>query len=169
MLSVDEKAPDFFAESYHNGAIKDFGLADLNTKWKILLFYVADYSKVCPTEIIAFNQDIEKFNKAGASLVGISTDDLPTHEKFARESNSRIAFPLVADTDGIVSAMYGVFDEREKKTRRATFIIDENGKIAYACISINKIGRSTHEIYRVLRALQSGEACAVNWEPKDLV
>ncbi len=167
MLDVGESAPGFFAKAYNNGAAGDFGLSDLENKWKVMLFYVADLSKVCPTEILAFSQELDKFTASGAAVIGISTDDVHTHEKFVKESKTPIKFPLIADDDGVVSSMYGVFDKNEKKARRATFIIDNNGLIAYSCASNNKVGRSTKEIYRVLRALQSDGACAVNWEPSN--
>lgn len=166
MELIGTKADSFAAEAYAQGGIKTVKLNDYGGKWTVLLFYVADFSAVCPTEVIEFNKEYERFQSNGAELIGISSDSTETHKKLVDEKMSgTIRFPLVSDTDGAIARPYGLFDEGQKNDGRASVIIDPEGTIRYFCVTDNKVGRSTNELYRVLMALKSGEACAVNWTP----
>ncbi len=168
MLTIGEAAPRFSCKAYGPSGKRDVSLSDNAGKWQILLFYVTDLSPICPMEVIELNKEHENFSSQGFEFLGISVDSIEVHKKFSEESlGIKLKFPLLSDTDGKLGKSYGVFNEEKKNDRRATFIIDPDLKIRYFCVSDNKIGRSTKEIYRVAMALKSGEACTVNWEPKD--
>ncbi|MCL4401017.1 MAG: redoxin domain-containing protein [Candidatus Parvarchaeota archaeon] len=167
MVSIGDRAPEFSGSAVTHNGVKDLKLADFSGKWKILLFYVADFSPVCPTEVAALNKEHEKFSLNGIELIGISTDSLDSHKRLIKETlGGMLQFPLFADTDGTIGGSYGVFNLNNRLERRATIILTPSDEISYFCVSDNKIGRSTKELFRVSMALKSGDACAVNWEPK---
>ncbi len=168
MKTIDEKAPAFKAMAYTQYGPRQVKLSDYEGRWVLLMFFVTDFSAVCPTETIAFNSEYEKFSSKGAEILGISVDTLDVHEKFVGENlNATLNFPLISDKSGAIAKKYGVYNSKKKTARRSLVMVDPEGKIKYVAVSDNRVGRSTNETYRVLRALQSGGACAVNWEPKD--
>jgi alkyl hydroperoxide reductase subunit AhpC len=168
MVTIGERAPDFSCNAYTSSGIKKINFEDYLGKWRILLFYVADFSAVCPTELIAFNKDYDRFKGLGAEIFGISTDSVEEHGRLMLEDNGmgKLRFPLLSDPKGKVAASYGVFDARRNKTMRSTFIVNPDGILKYILITDNYVGRSTKETYRVLSALKSGKACMADWEPK---
>jgi alkyl hydroperoxide reductase subunit AhpC len=76
-----------------------------------------------------------------------------------------VTYPILADTTQRISRAYGVLDEDTGESQRGLFIIDPEGIVKYIVISAGSVGRSVKEVIRVLKALQSGELCPVEWEP----
>ena len=163
---IGTKAPEFTADCYKNGEIAKIKLSDYKGKWVVLFFYPADFTFVCPTELEGFADDYEKFTKKEAEIIAVSTDTAYVHKAWS-EADKRIAkvkYPMVADRKGTISRSYGVLNEETGNARRGLFIIDPDGIIKYMVVTDDDIGRSTHETYRVLSALQTGGLCGVNWE-----
>ncbi|AIL33190.1 redoxin domain-containing protein [Basilea psittacipulmonis] len=134
-------------------------------KWKVIYFYSKDFSLLCPTEIIAFEEIASEFEKRDAVLMGGSTDS--EHCKLAMrraypemENLSHYSF---ADTTGSLVDQLGVRDE-EGVAMRATFIIDPDNEIRFVSVNAHRVCRSTHEVLRVLDALQTEAPCACNRE-----
>lgn len=168
MVAIGDSAPAFSCRALTKLGAKDITLKDFSGKWKVLLFYVADFSPVCPTEVVELNKEYERFSSEGIELIGISSDSLDTHKKLVKEMlGGALKFPLLSDSDGAVGKAYTVFSTEKKNEMRATVIIDPNDKISYFCVSENRLGRSTKELYRASMGLKSGDACIVNWEPKN--
>ncbi len=106
-------------------------LGDYRGKWLVLYFYPKDFTPGCTTEACAFRDDIFKFRKMQVELVGISLDDVQSHEKFAAEYS--LPFPLLADDDGAVAREYGTYlglGGGVGVARRQTFIITPDGTLA---------------------------------------
>jgi len=169
---VGKKAPDFTMETaLGNG--KDFGkvsLSDYKGKWLIFFFYPADFTFVCPTEIIAFSDEIEKFREYDCEILACSTDSKHSHRAWIntpREQGGlgQLNYPIAADFSKQVAEAYGVLDEEAGIAYRGLFIIDPEGELKYQVVTHNDIGRSVDETFRVLQALQSGGLCAANWKP----
>ena len=112
-LQPASKAPDFSGQAVVNGEFKDISLSQYKGKYVILLFYPADFTFVCPTEIIAFSDRAEEFRKEGCEVVAVSTDSHFTHLAWTntpREAGGlgKMNIPLLADRTQQISASYGV-------------------------------------------------------------
>ena len=112
-LQPTSKAPDFSGQAVVNGEFKDISLSQYKGKYVILLFYPADFTFVCPTEIIAFSDRAEEFRKEGCEVIAVSTDSHFTHLAWTntpREAGGlgKMNIPLLADRTQQISASYGV-------------------------------------------------------------
>jgi len=173
---IGEIAPSFTAEST-SGTIKfpdDFG-----RKWKILFSHPQDFTPVCSTEILELAEIQEQFDKLGAKLVVISTDELATHEQWKKSLETlnlndkgtvKIKFPLVDDDTRAISKLYGMIHPASNTTRavRGVFIIDPDNVIQAIYFYPGSVGRNIDELIRTVTALQtteSGKYCTpVNWK-----
>ncbi|MEM0364964.1 MAG: peroxiredoxin, partial [Candidatus Nitrosocaldus sp.] len=118
-------APDFIAESTQ-GRIR---LSNYKGKNVVLYFYVKDMTPGCTIQSVGIKDSIERIRALGAEVIGISSDDLESHKRFAAKYG--LNFPLVSDADNSISKMYGVFNEEKGRARRVTFIIDGDGVVRH--------------------------------------
>src|SRR3989344_3276897 len=154
---VGGRAPDFTASMFHENHFKQIKLSALRGKWIVIAFYPGDFTFICPTELSSVSTDSEHVHKAW-------WDNSPSIKK--------IHYPMVADTAGKISKMYGVYIDSgvdEGRALRATFIIDPDGIVKSADVHDNSIGRSVKEVLRKLQAAKyvrehGGEVCPVEWE-----
>lgn len=132
MLAIGTQAPDFELNSTPDQKLK---LSELQGKKVILAFYPADWSPVCSDQMALYNETLKFFSKHNAQLLGISVDSKWSH--FAFSENRKLHFPLLADFEpkGMVSKMYGVYDEKEGQSQRALFVLDEKGIIRWNYLS----------------------------------
>jgi alkyl hydroperoxide reductase subunit AhpC len=174
IAKVGEPAPDFdlpvFDPADPDNLALRASLFGYRGEWLVFFFYPADFTFVCPTEILAFAAQRGAFEEAGARILGCSTDTIYTHRAWAltpREKNgiAGVSFPLAADHTGRVAESYGVLVEDDHVALRGLFIVDPTGRLAYAVTHALDVGRSTEETLRVLSALQSGGLCPADWEP----
>ena len=145
----------------------------------MLLFYPFDFTYVCPTELIAFSENIAKFKELNTEVLGISTDSHFTHLawlKTKREEGGieQLSYPLIADISKEISKSYGVLvEDREDElfgaALRGLFIIDGKGKVRTLQINDAPVGRSVEETLRLIQAFQytdvHGEVCPAGWKP----
>ena len=164
-LSLGEKVPDFTAEAFQNGEIKKISLSDYKGKWVVLFFYPLDFTFVCPTEIRGFAKKEQEFKDMNAVILGASTDSAHSHKAWIERDIKEVRFPILADTTHKVTRLFGILKEDEGIAYRGTFIIDPEGVLRYTVVSDLSIGRSVEETLRVLKALQSGELCPIEWNP----
>ncbi|MBI5045498.1 MAG: peroxiredoxin [Candidatus Niyogibacteria bacterium] len=165
MIKVGQEVPDFKLQGYADGKFKDYSLKDFKNKWLVIFFYPLDFTFVCPTEIREFSEHESDFKKAGAEVVGVSVDSVYSHKAWVEGGLGKIKFPLLSDFQKRMSEDYEVLLEEEGIALRGTFIVDPKGKLRYMVISDNDVGRSVKETLRVLKALQTGKLCPVEWAP----
>jgi peroxiredoxin Q/BCP len=122
-LSVGDAAPEFEAWS-PEGPVR---LADHRGKWVVLYFYPADNTPGCTAEACSFRDAYEDFTDAGAEVIGVSSDSLASHEKFAAKHH--LPFSLVADEDGELRSLYGVSKSMGLFPGRVTYVIDPEGVV----------------------------------------
>jgi len=128
---VGKAAPTFTAPTDGGGKL---ALKDLKDSKVVLYFYPKDDTSGCTKEAIAFTENIAKFKRAGAVVIGVSKDTPAKHDKFIEKHGLKVQ--LVSDEDGAICEKYGVWVEKSMYGRkymgieRATFLIDENGKVA---------------------------------------
>ena len=163
---VGQHAPQFKAQAYTDGQIKDVSLSDYKGKWVVLFFYPLDFTFVCPTEILEFSKHAEEFKKKNAQLIGASIDSVYSHKGWCEQGGlGKLNFPLISDLTKKISKDYGVLLEDKGISLRGTFVIDPEGKVRAATVHDLQVGRSVDETLRVLTAFQTGELCPVGWTP----
>ena len=171
---ITREAPDFKAAAVmgDDSIVEDFALSSLRGKYVILFFYPMDFTFVCPTEILAFNEKLEEFKSRDAEVVGASVDSVYSHlawKKTRVEDGGigRIRYPLVSDISKEISSSYGVLLD-EGVALRGLFLIDREGIVRHAVLNDLALGRSVDEALRILDALrfvdERGEVCPANWE-----
>lgn len=179
-VRIGEPAPDFEFEAYHEDAVKAMSFSKLRGKWVVLVFYPADFTFICPTELEELARLYPKFQELNAEVISISTDNVHTHKAWhnASEGIRAIAYPMAADPSGKIASAFGVLVEGdgvsltpdEGLALRGTFIIDPNGILRSMEVSDNSIGRKGAETLRKLQAAQyvethKGQVCPASWEP----
>ena len=171
---VNKQAPDFTATAVVEGAFKEVNLSDYKGKYVVLFFYPLDFTFVCPTEIIAFNDKVEEFKSRGAELIGVSVDSQYTHLAWINTPKSEgglggLDYPLVADLNKEISEAYDVLLDDAGVALRGLFLIDQEGVVQHQVVNNLPLGRSVDEAIRILDALkffeENGEVCPANWKP----
>ena len=164
MSLVTKKAPDFELEGVLNGEFKTVRLSDFEGKWLVQFFYPLDFTFVCPTEIREFNRRLREFQEAGAEIISLSVDSKYSHLAWQKEIGS-IGYAMLSDITKEVCRNYGVLLEDQGVALRGLFIIDPEGIVRYELTHDLSVGRSVEETLRVLKALQTGELCPIDWQP----
>jgi alkyl hydroperoxide reductase subunit AhpC len=172
MSIIGKLAPQWSGPAALHGEKIALRSEDFKGKWVVLFFYPLDFTFVCPTEIVAFDENHAKFKAAGAEVIGCSVDSIHTHLAYTRTARAEagvgdLQYPLLADLSKGVANAFDVIAPDGDKALRATFIIDPDGYIQSAVINNLSIGRSIDETYRTLKAAQytreKGEVCPANW------
>ena len=176
-IRVGEFAPGFEAVAVFNEEFDKVILSDyLHKKYVVLFFYPFNFTFVCPTEIIAFSDNFDKFAKLNTEVLGVSVDSKYSHLAWLqteREAGGlgHLNYPLLSDLKKEISSAYNVLTD-QGVALRGLFIIDMKGIIQYATINNLEFGRSIDETLRVLQAIQyvqlnPEELCPANWKPGD--
>ena len=185
---VGKKAPSFKATAVVNGGeiVNDFSLDQyLGKKYVILFFYPADFTFVCPTEIVAFQEQLEEFATRNTVVIGVSVDSEFSHWKWLQTERNDggikgVQYPLVSDSSKVISENYdvlaGSYDYDDDGNTvftgaplayRGLFLIDKKGVVRHQVVNDLPIGRSIDEALRVVDALQfheeNGDVCPANW------
>ena len=172
MVKIGQKVSDFEVDAYQNDDVKKIKLSNYKEKWLVLLFYPADFTFICPTELEEAANYYEEFKKVGAEILSVSTDTVYVHKAWHDVSPAikKIKFPMVADPTGKLCREFGTYIEEAGLSLRGTFIIDPDGALKAYEIHDNSIGRSAKEILRKVQAAKfvrenKGEVCPASWEP----
>ncbi|MGE0199480.1 MAG: peroxiredoxin [Candidatus Melainabacteria bacterium] len=165
VAQIGKQAPDFTAQSYFKGEIKNISLSDYRGKWVVLFFYPLDFTFVCPTEIQGFSERIEEFKGLKAEILGVSVDSVYSHKAWSEGALGQMNYPLVSDINHRISRDYGVLIEEKGISLRGLFIIDPEGNLRSYVVNDLSVGRNVDEVYRVVQAFQTGELCPVGWKP----
>ena len=189
---VGKKAPLFEADAVVNGGefVEKFSLEQfIGKKHVVFFFYPLDFTFVCPTEIIAFQDRMEEFEKRNVAVVGCSVDSQFSHWAWLNTEKNNggikgVKFPLVADLSKTISENYDVLageydynDEGEMEFNgaavayRGLFLIDKQGIVRHQVVNDLPLGRSVTETLRMVDALQffeeNGEVCPADWHAGD--
>ncbi len=189
---VGKKAPKFSAPAVVNGGTveENFSLDRyLGKKYVIFYFYPADFTFVCPTEILAFQDKMHEFEVRNVAVVGCSVDSEFSHWKWLQTELKDggikgVKYPLVADQSKTISENYDVlagdWDYNEAgeavfngipQSYRGLFLIDKEGRVRHQVVNDMPLGRSVDEALRMVDALQffeeNGEVCPADWHMGD--
>jgi peroxiredoxin 2/4 len=186
---VAKKAPVFNSKAVVDGneIVENFSLKQFEgKKYVVFFFYPADFTFVCPTELLAFQDKTAEFEKRNTVLIGASTDSEFSHWKWLQTPQKEggikgVTYPLVADQTLTISKSFDVlagedeYDEDgnetfvgEPKAYRGLFLIDKEGVVRHQVVNDMPLGRNVDEVLRMIDALQFteefGEVCPANWK-----
>jgi peroxiredoxin 2/4 len=187
---VGKKAPVFNAKAVVNGGeiVENFSLDQyVGQKYVVFFFYPADFTFVCPTELLAFQEKAAEFDDRNTVIIAASTDSEFSHWKWLQTPTNDggikgVRYPLVVDQSLSISRDYDVlignteYDEfgnesfvGEPKSYRGLFLIDKQGIVRHQLVNDLPLGRNVDEVLRLIDALQfveeHGEVCPANWKP----
>lgn len=177
MSLIGQKAPDFTAQAVmEDGFITEMNLHHyLDGGPGLIFFYPLDFTFVCPSEIIAFSNRMDKFKELGCKVIGVSVDSQFSHYAWRNTPVEKggignIKFPLVADITKSIATDYGVLIN-DAVALRGSFLIDKEGNIRHYVINDLPLGRNVDESIRMVEALQfheeHGEVCPAGWNKGD--
>jgi len=186
---VGKKAPLFEADAVVNGGefVEKFSLEQyIGKKHVIFFFYPLDFTFVCPTELIAFQEKLDEFEKRNVAVVGCSIDSNFSHWAWLNTEKNNggikgVTYPIVADLSKTISANYDVlageyFSNDDGNLEfdgapvafRGLFLIDKQGIVRHQVVNDLPLGRSVNETLRMVDALQffeeNGEVCPADWQ-----
>ncbi|MCL4542447.1 MAG: peroxiredoxin [Deltaproteobacteria bacterium] len=172
---IGKPVPSFGEINTFNPKAGGFGKFSLeeakkNKKWTVLVFYPADYTFVCPTELADYAGKQEELEKMGAQIVSISTDTHFVHMAWQRDEKllENVKFTMGADPTGRVSRIFGVYDEDSGLALRGTFIINPEGTLVASEVNFYNVGRNADELVRKVEAnihvsTHPDEVCPAKW------
>jgi peroxiredoxin (alkyl hydroperoxide reductase subunit C) len=172
MIQINDHVPDIEVEAYHEDKTKKIKLSDYRGKWVVLVFYPADFTFVCPTELEELAVLYPEFQKIDAEVLSCSTDTVFVHKAWHDNSEAikKITYPMLADPAAKLSQAFGTYMEDAGLSLRGSFVIDPDGMLKAYEMHDNSIGRSGEELLRKVQAAQfvrdnNGLVCPANWKP----
>ncbi|MBI4995631.1 MAG: peroxiredoxin [Rhodocyclales bacterium] len=171
---VGKQAPDFTATAvYGNNEIKNLTMSAYRGKYVVLFFYPLDFTFVCPSELIAFDNRLDEFKKRNVEVIGCSIDSQFTHlawKNTAVKSGGigQVQYPLIADVKHAICQAYDVEFAAAGVAFRGSFLIDKAGVVQHQVVNNLPLGRNIDEMLRMVDALQfteeHGEVCPAGWQ-----
>ena len=164
----------FKAQAFHNGKFVEVTDESLKGKWSTVIFYPADFTFVCPTELGDVADHYDELQKMGVEVYTVSTDTHFTHKAWhdASDTIKKIKFPMIGDPTGMITRNFEVMIEEEGLALRGTFVIDPEGIIKTVEVNDLGFGRSAADLLRKIQAAQHvaanpGQVCPASWKPGD--
>ena len=171
MSLINTTIKPFQATAYHDGKFVEISDRSVREKWSVFVFYPADFTFVCPTELEDLADHYDELRKLGVEVYGVSTDTHFAHKAWhdTSEAISKVRYPLVGDPTATLARNFDVLIEEEGLALRGTFVVDPAGTIKLCEIHDNGIGRDAKELLRKVKAAQyvathPGEVCPAKWQ-----
>lgn len=171
MSLINTQILPFKAMAYHNGEFKEYTHESIAGKWSVFVFYPADFTFVCPTELEDLADNYAEFQKYGVEVFSVSTDTHFAHKAWHDTSDaiSKVTYPMLADPTHQLARNFQVLIEEEGLALRGTFIVNPEGQIKTMEVHDNGIGRDAKELLRKVKAAQyiaknPNEVCPAKWE-----
>ena len=171
MAQIGKLIPEFSAKAFHNGEFVEVTSDSVKGKWSIFLFYPADFTFVCPTELEDMAKHYDQLQELGVEVYSVSTDTHFSHKAWHDSSDAigQIKYPMIGDQTGVITRGFDVMIEEDHMAHRGTFLVDPDGVIQVAQIHAGGIGRSAKDMIRNVKAAQyvrehDGEVCPAAWE-----
>jgi len=171
MSMINKSIPEFTAQAFHKGEFKTITTDDVKGKWSIFLFYPADFTFVCPTELEDMQRFYEELQALDVEVYSVSTDTHFVHKAWHDTSDAigKINYPMIGDPTGKITRGFEVMIEEDALALRGTFLANPDGIIKVSEIHDLGIGRSAKDMVRKVKAAQyvanhDGEVCPAAWE-----
>ena len=171
MSLINSTIKPFKATAFHDGKFVEVTDQSLRGTWTVFVFYPADFTFVCPTELEDLADNYTEFQKMGVQVYGVSTDTHFAHKAWhdTSEAIKKVRYPLVGDPTATLARNFDVLIEEEGLALRGTFVVNPEGVIKLCEIHDNGIGRDAKELLRKVKAAQyvathPGEVCPAKWQ-----
>ena len=171
MSLINTQIKPFKANAYKDGKFIEVSDQTLKGKWSVVVFYPADFTFVCPTELEDLADNYEAFKKMGVEIYSVSTDTHFAHKAWHDTSPAigKVKYTMVGDPTATLARNFDVLIEEEGLALRGTFVINPEGQIKLCEIHDNGIGRDASELLRKVKAAQyvaahPNEVCPAKWE-----
>ena len=172
MSLINKKVSEFKVQAYQNGEFKEVSLESIKGQWSVFVFYPADFTFVCPTELGELADNYSKFQEIGCEIYSVSTDTHFVHKAWADASDTigKVKYPMLADPTGKLARDFEVMIEEEGMALRGSFVINPQGEIKAYEVHDNGIGRNAEELLRKVQAAQfvaehGDQVCPAKWQP----
>jgi peroxiredoxin (alkyl hydroperoxide reductase subunit C) len=174
MSLINTRVKPFKATAFHNGKFVNLSEETIRGKWSVFVFYPADFTFVCPTELEDLASQYGEFRRIGVEIYGVSTDTHFAHKAWhdISEAIRKVEYPLIGDPTGRLTRNFEVMIEEQGLALRGTFVVNPEGEIKLCEIHDNGIGRDAKELLRKVKAAQyvashPGEVCPARWKEGD--
>ncbi|MDP6639968.1 MAG: peroxiredoxin [Candidatus Poseidoniaceae archaeon] len=167
---INKLAPKWSATVYNNGAKEVMNSEDMEGGWYLIYWYPLDFTFICPTEIVGFEELKEDFEDDAVTVIGCSTDSYFSHKAWFADGDifpGGVTHPVIADTTHSITRAFGMMNDAMGVGFRGTVLVDPEGKIQMYSINGMDAGRSPVEILRTVQATQAGGLCGANWKKGD--
>lgn len=167
--SLEFEAYDPVKNSFSKFSLSN-SLAD--KKWTVLVYYPADFTFVCPTELADLQEHYDELVNNGVNVISVSTDTKFVHLAWHKSEKliSNVKYLMASDVAGNFAKKIGIYDEKTGLTYRATIIINPEGLLSSIEVNLNNVGRNMEELVRKIKAFihcynNPGEVCPAKWRP----
>lgn len=171
MSLINTEIKPFKAQAFKNGEFIEVSDADMRGKWSVVVFYPADFTFVCPTELEDLADKYDEFQKMGVEVYSVSTDTHFSHKAWhdTSEAIGKVRYPMIGDPTGAITRNFEVMREDVGLADRGTFVIDPDGVIQAMEVTAEGIGRDANDLLRKVKAAQyvnshPGEVCPAKWK-----
>ncbi len=171
MALINTAIKPFKATAFKDGEFIDVSSEDIKGKWAVFVFYPADFTFVCPTELGDIADKYEELQSRGVEVFSVSTDTHFTHKAWhdSSETINKIKFAMIGDPTGEITRNFDCMRETMGLADRATFVVDPEGIIQAMEITSEGIGRDADDLVRKVKAAQyvashPGEVCPAKWK-----
>lgn len=171
MSLIGKEIENFVADAYQEGKFLTVNSEDFKGKWQVIVFYPADFSFVCPTELEDLQEQYDFLQSLGVDVYSCSTDTHFVHAAWHEHSEAigKVKYPMLADPTQKISRIFDVLDEASGLSQRGSFIIDPDGIVQAVEITADGIGRDASQLVDKVRAAQyvrknPGEVCPAKWK-----
>ena len=172
MSLINKEVADFTVQAYQNKEFKTVTKADLLGKWSVFVFYPADFTFVCPTELEDLANKYEEFKAIGCEVYSVSCDTHFVHKAWADTSDriKKIQYPMLADPTGCLARDFDVMIESDGMAERGSFVINPEARIVAYEVNSGSVGRNVDELFRRVQASQfvaehGDQVCPAKWKP----
>lgn len=184
-ILVGKKAPDFTTQAVlaDGSLVDDYNFSQtIEGQYAVVFFYPMDFTFVCPSELIALSNRVDKLKELGVEVVALSIDSHHTHNAWRNTDVNNggigpVKYTLAADMNHDICRAYGIESDGGDSyypagvAMRATFLIDQNGIVRYQVVNDEPLGRDMDELVRMVEALQffeeNGQVCPAGWNKGD--
>jgi peroxiredoxin (alkyl hydroperoxide reductase subunit C) len=171
MSLINTMIKPFKAQAFKNGKFIEVTDGDVIGNWAVFVFYPADFTFVCPTELGDVADKYEELQKLGVEVYSVSTDTHFTHKAWhdTSETIGKIQYTMIGDPTGAITRNFEVMREGQGLADRGTFVVDPNGIIQAMEVTAEGIGRDANDLVRKVKAAQyvaahPGEVCPAAWQ-----
>ncbi|MDR1542393.1 MAG: peroxiredoxin [Clostridiales bacterium] len=172
MSLINKEIGEFTVQSYKKGGFAAVSKADILGHWSVFVFYPADFTFVCPTELEDLANLYGKFQGIGCEVYSVSCDTHFVHKAWhdASKTIKKIEYPMLADPTGKLARDFDVLIEDEGIAERGSFVVNPEGRIVAYEVNAGNVGRNADELFRKVQASQfvaehGDQVCPAKWQP----